>query len=183
MQRLGIMQVSQSTLHLYILLAYNTNRGRKTCFGNIITLHCESVIGGEQVYIHILWTQFTVGHNQKVNSAAITSPLSTSTVKRNIVKFENDNIVMAYPLYRWICSLSCYSSHPIRNLFGNPDWHMKWLGLIDRPYPAWYTGNFAQNTIHRYGRKKTHRKLRVDRIRGHPSFLALNSKTGFLRFK
>jgi hypothetical protein len=105
MQRMGIMQVSQSTLHLYILLAYNTYRGRKTCFGNIITLHSEYVIGGEQVYIHVYYGHSSqVGHYQKVNSAVITSPLaelgnsysplSTSTVvilnclKRNNVKFE-----------------------------------------------------------------------------------------------
>ncbi len=23
------------------------------------------------------------------------------------------------------------------NLFGNPDWYIKWLGTIDCPYPAW----------------------------------------------
>jgi hypothetical protein len=26
------------------------------------------------------------------------------------------------------------------NLFGNPDCYMKWLGVIDRPYKAWYMG-------------------------------------------
>jgi hypothetical protein len=69
---MGNMQVSQSTLHLYILLAYNTYRGRKTYFGNIMALHMyfirkinyfifyfylhsEYVIGGEQVYIHVYY--------------------------------------------------------------------------------------------------------------------------------
>ncbi len=62
---------------------------------------------------------------------------------------------MAYPLYRWICYLSGYSSHPIRNLFGNPD-------------PPWYTGNFAQiRNIRKY---KNIQNFVSTEFHGHPSY-------------
>ncbi len=33
-------------------------------------------------------------------------------------------------------SFASYSSHPVQNL-GNPDWYMKWLGILDLLYPTY----------------------------------------------
>jgi hypothetical protein len=36
-------------------------------------------------------------------------------------------------LFRWLF----IASNPIRKLIGNSCWYIKWLGTVDRPFPAW----------------------------------------------
>ncbi len=48
-------------------------------------------------------------------------------------KFQRQN----FPSYCRICSFTGYSSHPVRFYFGNLDWCMKWLGMVDHQYLAY----------------------------------------------